>query len=230
MGDYRKFMILSSPRSGTHMLKSSIDNHPNAVCLTEMFNPDYTEKIYPFTEYTPEQEILDGYIFCEYPPEVQAVGFCLHRVGARFGNWPDLWEMLVNMEDLYIISLRRENLLRRYWSFQLRTIQDLRNQSPEPRALDKDRLIADFERQTSRIAEFDEKFKDHPLITVTYEQLCNDYGPTLNRVQEFLGLDVIELQPGTNRRATPKISEKVTNYDELKREFEGTPWAHFFDD
>lgn len=212
------------------MLKSSIDGHPNAVCLTEMFNPDYTEKLYPFTEYTPEREILDQFIYCDYEPQIKAVGFCLHRVGARFGNWPDLWEILQDMKDLYIISLRRENLLRRYWSFQIRTIQDLKNQSPEPRPFDKDRLIADFERQTKKIAEFDERFSDHPLITVTYEELCNNYQPTMSRVQEFLGLDHVELQPGTNQRLTPKISEKVTNYEELKRDFADTPWAHFFDE
>lgn len=212
------------------MLKSSIDNHPNAVCLTEMFNPDYTEKLYPFTEYTPEQQILDEYIFHEYPSSVQAVGFCLHRVGARFGNWPDLWSILEKMDDLYIISLRRENLLRRYWSFQIRTIQDLKNQSPEPREFDKERLIADFERQTSKIREFDERFAHHPLLKITYEQMCNDYGPTMKQVQEFLGLPHVDLQPGTNRRLTPKLTEKVTNYEQLKKEFADTQWASFFDE
>jgi hypothetical protein len=226
---YRKFMILTSPRSGTHMLRTSIDSHPNSVCLTEMFNPDYTEKVYPFSESTPEREILNRYIFCEYPQEVKAVGFCLHRLDARFGNWPELWSTLEAMDDLWIISLRRENLLRRFWSFEL-AIEELRGHPPEPRPFNKTRLLADFERQTRKIGEFDERFSLHPLLAVTYEELCRDYELTMKRVQLFLGLPLVTLQPGTRRRITPRVCDNVTNYEELKRDFIGTPWEAFFDE
>jgi hypothetical protein len=37
---YRRFLILSSPRSGTHMLRTSFDGHPSIVAHTELFNPD----------------------------------------------------------------------------------------------------------------------------------------------------------------------------------------------
>ena len=132
MASYRRFMILSSPRSGTHMLRTSLDAHENVVCMTEMFNPDYTLDKYEFTEDTPEREILDQFIFQDYDHEILAVGFCLHRLAAKFGNWPDLWSILEEDTDLYVISLSRENLLRRYWSFQIRNHQDLVNDPPAP--------------------------------------------------------------------------------------------------
>jgi LPS sulfotransferase NodH len=226
---YRKFMILTSPRCGTHMLRTSIDTHPNAVCLTEMFNPDYTEKLYPFTESTPARAILDRYIFCDYPAEVNAVGFCLHRLDARFGNWPDLWKILEEMDDLAIISLRRENLLRRFCSFEL-AIQALRGHPSESRSFEKVYLQADFERHASKIKELDQRFRRHPLITVTYEELSDNYGPTMERVQEFLGLQLVALRPATRRQKAVRMSEKVANYEQLKADFAGTPWAAFFDD
>jgi len=227
---YRKFMILTSPRSGTHMLRTTLDRHPNAVCLTEMFNPDYTGKAYPFTEFTPEREILDRYIFCKYPWRVRAVGFCLHRLDARFGKWPDLWKILEDMDDLAIISLRRVNLLRRFWSFEIRNIQDLANHPPEPRSYDRDRLVADFERQTAKIKEFDERFARHPLLPVTYEELWDNFPPAIQRIQRFLGLPVVALNPGTARRLPQRLSEKVINYEQLKQELAGTPWGAFFDE
>ena len=232
MAGYRKFMILSSPRSGTHMLRTSVDQHPNAVCLTEMFNPDYTLKIpeYTFTEDTPAEEILRDFIFNDRPAEIQAVGFCLHRVGARFGNWPTLWETLADMKDLAILSLRRGNLLRRYWSYQIMKIQDLKNNPPPPRDFDKEKLIVDFERQEAKIAEFDEKFAGHALLPVTYEELCDAYAPTMRGVQEFLELPLVELQPGTPKRATPGLREAVSNYEQLQADFAGTRWAGFFDE
>ena len=89
---YRKFMILSSPRSGTHMLRTALRNHINVAARSELFNPDFIRDR-PFGPETPAAEILDQYIFRDYPPHIQMVGFILHRSGTPFGNWPDLWQM-----------------------------------------------------------------------------------------------------------------------------------------
>src|ERR1700761_6862103 len=157
---YRKFIILSSPRSGTHMLRTSLDAHPNIVCLTEMFNPDYTLGQYSFTENTPEQEILERYIFSPQKWKTRAVGFCIHRTDARFGEWPHLWDSLAAMPDLLVVSLRRKNLLRRYLSFQLRPTPGSTRPSG-PVSIDRAQLLADFEHQTAKTEEFDRRFGDH---------------------------------------------------------------------
>lgn len=229
MSSYRKFMVLSSPRCGTHMLRSSLNAHPNGVCLTEMFNPDYTVDRYAYTENTPEAVILQQFIFPAQEPPVQAVGFCLHRLGARFGNWPRLWEMLEADPALHVISLRRDNLLRRYFSFQLRTIQDLRNGSIPAISIDRDKLEADFRCQSEKIAEFDRRFAQHPLLIVTYEQLCQQHVQTMQEIQQFLGLPYHAVAPTTAQRATPPLEAGIKNYSELKAAFAATPWARYFD-
>ena len=227
---YRKFMVLSSPRSGTHMLRTSLDGHPNVVCLTEMFNPDYTTDNYAYDENTAEETILQQFVFRSYQPEVEAVGFCIHRVGARFGNWRRLWSLLEGLSDLYVISLRRENLLRRYLSFQLRTHQDIRTNPPSPMEFDRHKLTVDFQRQSGKIHEFDDRFRRHPVWQVSYEQLSNDYLKTTRSIQEFLEVPHYPLKPGTSKRATPPLSEAIENYADLKRYFTGTEWEKFFDD
>jgi hypothetical protein len=227
---YRKFMILSSPRSGTHMLRTSLDAHRNVVCLTEMFNPDYTLGRYDFTENSPEQEILEQYIFRPQPRRIHAVGFCLHRTGARFGNWPGLWETLAAMPDLRIISLSRRNLLRRYLSFKRRPTRTGPWLPTAPITVDKNELAADFEYHAAKLAEFDLQFREHPLLGVTYEDLCTNYQTTMEAVFAFLEVPYRPVKPATPKLPRQSLAEAIQNYWQLKQEFAGTKWAALFEE
>ncbi|MDJ0742009.1 MAG: hypothetical protein QNJ32_01470 [Xenococcaceae cyanobacterium MO_167.B27] len=229
MKQYRKFLLLTCPRSGTHMLKSSLEAHPNVICLTEMFNPDYIEGKYPYDDSIPAKQVLDKFIYCDYDPEVKAVGFCLHRIGAKFGNWPRLWDILRDMKDLYVLSLSRENLLRRYLSVQLQQIKNLDKADLKPMVFDPEKLEQDFKRQRKKIAEYNERFSNHNIFHITYEQMCNDYETMTSKMQDFLGLPPFPLKPGTGKRNNPPISDFVVNYAELKDKFKDTEWGSFFD-
>ena len=230
MKEYRKFLLLTCPRSGTHMLKSSLEANAHIVCLTEMFNPDYIQGKYDYDDKFPAKKVLNNYIYCDRSSEIKAVGFCHHRIGAKFGNWPKLLNILRDMEDIYIISLSRQNLLRRYLSVQLQQIKDLDNVELQPITFDYDRLLQDFERQRKVIAQFNHRFRNHPILQVTYENLCTDYEQVTTKIQEFLGVPIAPVQPGTGRRNTPSLANFVTNYDQLKAKFSGTEWSDFFDD
>lgn len=219
------------------MLRTSLDAHPEIVCLTEMFNPDYTMGVYPFGEDTPEEEIMRGHIFRDdHGAEVRAVGFCIHRLQARFGNWPRLWSILQEDDELHVISLRRENLLRRFWSYQIRPrkgqeiYKDLANNPPPPMELDPEELRADFRRHSAAIADFEARFSGHPLLAISYEDLCQRYEVTIASVQRFLSVTVRPLSPRTTRRHPLPLSRWVINYEALKAQFASTEWAHFFDD
>lgn len=229
MKKYRKFVLLTCPRSGTHMLKSSLEANPHIVCLTEMFNPDYIEGKYDYDDNMPAQQVLDQFIYCDYKPKIKAVGFCHHRIGAKFGNWPRLLDILKEDKDIAIISLSRENLLRRYLSVQLQQIKDLDKANLKPMQFDPDKLLKDFERQQKVINQFNHRFREHPIIQVTYEQMCNDYETTTTQLQEFLDVPLIPVKPGTGKRNNPPISDFVTNYKQLKNKFNNTEWARFFD-
>jgi hypothetical protein len=229
--NHRRFLILSSPRCGTHMLRTSFAGHPSVVAHTELFNPDWNRNE-PFDDDTPTADILNQYLFRPYPPGVRAVGFVLHRSGARFGNWPDLWSRLEADTELYVISLRRMDLLRRYVSFR---IMRERSRSglgpafvPARRAYRAEELQAEFERAESELAAFDDRFVAHPLLRVTYEQLCTDYSAVLRRIQVFLGARPQPVQPTTEQNTGPPLEHLITNFDELAAAFAPTRWGWFF--
>ncbi len=228
--NYRNFIILSSPRSGTHMLMSSLVSHPNVVCHDEVFNPDYK---YASIENASEDEILQHFIFREYEPCIKATGFCIHRGGANFkGNWQFLWNLLTGNSDLHVISLFRSNLLRRYLSFNLAFNHNVYSLDYKPTSieLDKTKLLEDFQKQRNIVEKFNQKFDKHRILQVTYEQLCKDYSETIRGVQEFLGIPYVNLQPETIKLETRNLKESIKNYDILKHEFAGTEWESFFED
>ena len=228
--ELRKFIILSSPRSGTHMLRTSLDRHPHVVCLTEMFNPDYTEGRFPFSIDTPAERILSDHIFREYGDEIQAVGFCIHRSGARTGDHGPVWDLLKKIPDLHVISLRRQNLLRRYVSFQLRNVRDLTAERPDPLRIDTATLIADFERQREITARFDEDWADHPLLAVSYEDLCYNFDAAIEQIEGFLGISRCPLRPATAKRRMKPLSSTIHEFATLQRELRGTEWERFLDE
>jgi len=221
---YRRFMILSSPRSGTHMLASALAEHPAIVSLSEVFNPDWTLDA-PFKETTPEATILSEHVFCGYPDGVRAVGFALHRAGARFGRWPTLWQRLEQDRGLHVVSLSRVHLLGRYVSYRV-----MREKVPRdaPRVFTPEELTAEFRIQETVVSAFDERFARHPLLQVSYEQLVDRWDEQILRVQEFLGVDPLPLKPATEPSKGKRYAEIIENYDELAEHFADTRWNWLF--
>lgn len=224
---YRKFIILSSPRSGTHMLRTTLRNHPNIAARSELFNPDF-QRDKPFGPETPALEILNKYIFRDYPEQIKMVGFIIHRSGTPFGDWPDLWPMLQADKSIYVISLRRRNLLRRYLSYQ--TMRTFRGKPPQPLTFDSERLKEDFIYQEKELDAFDQQFAGHPLIKVYYEDLCYDYHRTVKKVLKFLEVKGLKLWPDEKGKPIRKLSQAIANYDELAAYFSETKWSSFFND
>lgn len=224
---YRRFIILSSPRSGTHMLRTALKNHPNIAARTEVFNPDFLHDR-PFGPQTPAKEILNKHIYRDLPAKIQMLGFIIHRSGAPFGNWPDLWEMLQDDKDIYVISLRRRNLLKRYLSYQV--MRTFKGSPPKPLTFDPEALKKDFICQQKEVDAFDERFAGHPLIKVYYEDLCTDYHRTMKKIQRFLKVKPQKLWPGIKGKPKRKLREAIANFDELQAYFAQTKWATFFNE
>lgn len=222
---YTRFMILSSPRSGTHMLRTALAAHPAVVSLAEMFNPDWTEGA-PFDADTPAPTILSEHVFRQYPSCVRAVGFALHRSQARFGNWPDLWDLLEADEDLRVISLCRHDMLRRYLSWRI--MREPKTEPPEPKVMTREELEREFLRCEQELHDFDRRFECHPLLQLSYEELCSDWERVIERVQTFLGVPVRRLRPGTRPNPMRRLSTAIAGFDDLAAEFASTRWAHLF--
>jgi hypothetical protein len=74
-------------------------------------------------------------------------------------------------------------------------------------------------------AHFDELFREHPKLTVFYEDLIGDGVPTFDAPQRFLGTEPQPLTVTLRRQNPQPLRELLRNYGELWEAFRDTPYA-----
>lgn len=223
---YTRYIILSSPRSGTHMLRSALGAHENLVCLSEVFNPHW----YPDPPYNGDVDtpaVLHREIWGDYPDRVHAAGFCVHRSGAPLGRHQDLFAVLDEINGLKVISLRRRNLLRRYLSYRI--MREDKGRPPIPKSLTVDELTQEFMAREAELAAYDRRFGD-ALLPVVYEDLVADFSKEIQRIQHFLKVRACQLHPVTKPNLSRPLSALIKNIEYLSRRFEATRWGWFFEE
>lgn len=118
---YKRFIVLSGPRTGSSLLVDALNSSPDIVCFGEIFNQresiDYgvdgydtasTEDI-ALRSRSPG-EFLSKRIFCNHPEHVRAVGFKFHYT--HFWGFPGIRQILEEDRDILVLHLQRHNLLR----------------------------------------------------------------------------------------------------------------------
>ena len=129
-----------------------------------------------------------------------------------------------------VAALRRPS---RAVSFLRRTF---RSQRARPKAaripmrITSDELEEFFVKTALTVLHFAELFKEHPSVTVSYEDLAADSGKAYDNVQRFLGLQPKNLSVTLRRQNPEPLSGLVENYDELRAAFKDHPYAWMFED
>ena len=170
------------------------------------------------------------------PGDRRAAGLKFKYEELSLRRWARARQALADDREVRVIHLRRDNLLERYLSQHVATrVTHVFNvTSPEARRevdpvrLRPDDCLADFTLTESRERHFAALFARHPVLDVTYEQLVDDRAATLARIEDFLGVDIVAVEPRSLKLRQVPVSEAIANYDELARFFEGTAYARFF--
>ncbi|MFM7229220.1 MAG: Stf0 family sulfotransferase [Cyanobacteriota bacterium] len=136
----------------------------------------------------------------------------------------DLWQHLRQDCDVRIVHLIRTNILASMVSSQTaqrtaswgdqasggyRSSDDIRVR------IEPDHLRHALQQQQRFQGEIDSWFAEHPLLTLTYEDLVGQRQQQLDRVFDFLGLERREIVPSTRKLRTTSLRESILNVDEL---------------
>jgi LPS sulfotransferase NodH len=79
-------------------------------------------------------------------------------------------------------------------------------------------------------ADYAERFRNHAVFDIYYEDLVRDIPRVMKEMQGFLGLQPRALTVGTTRQNPEPLRELLASYDELREAFRGTEYAQFFDE
>ncbi len=148
-------------------------------------------------------------------------------------------DYFICQEQLNVVHLRRDNLLKRVISSMLMNkvgvVSTQENANKNLKAeiniqrllkyLDSDAELDRAEKEFVRKLE-----KRHPVYRVSYEQYFKD-SESLNKynkeIFEFIGIDPIEEMSGHKKILSNELKEVVGNYDELERAIKLTPHEEY---
>jgi LPS sulfotransferase NodH len=244
--DYTRFIILGRSRSGTNFLRGLLNSHSQIVVLGELFQskkaigwayPGYMKSQKDLALFHEEPvRFLESRVFKRFPRRTSAVGFKIFYYHAQDDLWKPIWSYLVEQKNIKVIHNKRRNILRTHLSRKLAGMTDVwvntggDSQDSRRVTLDYDECLKDFTQTREWENTYDALFADHKKVEIFYEDLATDYVSEMQRLQAFLGVDIEEVKPETFKQSHQPLSRAITNYDELKERFAGSPWEPFFED
>jgi 3,4-dihydroxy 2-butanone 4-phosphate synthase/GTP cyclohydrolase II len=230
-----RFVILTTPRTGSNWLCSLLGSHREVLCHHELFNPEriiYT-RAWPGGALdlgTQEERDRDALGFLERVWERRCgrrvVGFKLNR-----GQSEAVLQKVLADRSIRKIVLRRRNRVRTFVSEKLAQLTGEWESYPESaRGGRPVRLVVDVAELRAHAAENERYFgrlllalresgQDH--LELTYEELCG--AEERRRVLRFLGVATDrELVGETRQQHAEPLRDLISNYDELAAALRGS--------
>jgi LPS sulfotransferase NodH len=227
--DYRRFVIVARARTGSNLLVSLLRSHPRVDARGEL--------LLRLDGATVPQRLEE--IYGRKPRHIRAVGFKCFYYHPLDDPGAPVWTHLAAIDQLHVLHLRRRNTLRTLTSRRLADLTgewiEHRPQSSErPAAKPKvrfsaDELRAELEQDEAWARACQERFSDHPMLDVVYEDLVSTPA-TRESILTFLGVSPRSLRTTLQRQNPEPLAELIEGFDDLRREFDHTRWASLFDE
>ena len=228
--NYKKFVIISDARTGSTLLMGLLNSHPEIIAEGEIFkrlrNINSIE--------------LWNDVFRSRPKKIRWVGFKLFYDHPWNSDDRTVWNLIEEDKDIVIIHLVRENILRSYISKQigLKTKKWTENKKkPNTLTVDQKRVKINIEDCIANLSQIDqkeretrEKYKNHKLIPVSYEELSNDKSKVMRCIFNELEVKNKILSTSMLKQNPEKLRDLIVNYEELYSALEDTRWISFLDE
>lgn len=229
-------MILAAPRTGSNLLCTLLNSHPEVLCHHELFNPN---GIFYALEYRDgsldlgDMDARDREPFAflqrvwEHPQGASCVGFKMTR-----GQDAAVMQGLIEDSGVLKILLYRRNRLKTFISEQLaRQTDRWEVYARDELATDTPRLHVDVEAFKAHCDLNERYYQDienvlrsggQLWIETAYEDILN--APEHVRLLEFLGVEATDarLTQSSIKQSDKDLRTHIENFQELERAFEGS--------
>jgi LPS sulfotransferase NodH len=230
--EYSPFIILSHPRSGSTLLHTYLNYHPNILSLGEYLggiirNRECRDQVNAI-------ELIDKKIFTSYSQNIQSVGMKFFFQYTDYSLGRDIISLLASRQNVRVVHLYRDNLLRNLVSLKIaeNTGQYTMWKEQQKMEVEKRKIYLPIEECKSQLVEMEEQschcrqlFQNHDILPISYESLVNHPNNALSRVQEFLQVKTHKLRSLLLKQNPEPLTELISNYDEIKQALASTKWA-----
>jgi hypothetical protein len=225
--EFTPFVVLSRSRTGSNLLASFFNSHPQAHVEGEILGR---------LEGRDVGRVL-GRVWGPQAHYVRAKGFKLFYYHPLDGCPQVLWTRIVEVPGLHVIHLKRRNILRTLVSRKIasargewiragRTV----SRGGIPVRFDREELEEGFRQTREWEEQGDERMATLPSVVLVYEDLIADPVGEFNRATRLLGLRDSAPSSEFQRQNPEPLADLIENFDELRRGFRGTAWEEFFDE
>lgn len=222
-----QFVIIADMRTGSTLLHSSLDAHPEVRCYGELFHPEVLPDNAP-PGVDRDQASGGELVRCAFACEgVVAAGFraMIFLPGAEQPRWADAWDALAETEGLRVIYLTRRDRLAQYASLLVAQETAAYHPSADDPVLKPENRPrvhvdpAEFRRWVEeRDGLYDERRRQlagKPSLEVEHERFTDGWAETIDAAQEFLGVRRVALPQVKQKQERRPLSEVIANYDQL---------------
>ena len=239
-------LVVGTVRTGTNFLIDLLNLHPDCHVGHEIF-ASTLDHIPWYLDAMPDYAELSNLRASQPIKFIEFLFSITRERGHRVTGFKFLYfdgdcneqvrDFLVACKNIRVIHLKRRNLLRRLVSMLRAQMTDqwyvlatdkIDVRRPSLR-LTREFCYGDFHFVERKQAEYDEKFKDHKVLEIWYEDLAKDPHTMAHRCYDFLGLTrPEEIKIITRKMATDTLHDAIENYEELKADF--VRWSSFFEE
>ena len=239
-------MILGTARTGSSLLWSYLNSHPDILCMRGVFGS--TNKI-NFGKYyqdldeeviSPELvrernkhpvQFIEKYVFKPYSKPYNAVGFkFFYNHNRHLIDKDAVIDYFIKNQDIKFIHLKRRNLLATLYSYKKSLAQNKWTTSNSDfqiqlSIVECEGYFHEIKRQQER---FDNLFADRTL-QIIYEDLIVRTYKILSDIQEFVGVSPANLLTDMVKNENKELRQVITNFDELQSHFKESEFKGSFD-
>ena len=233
-----RFVILAAPRTGSNLLCTLLNSHPDVLCHHELFNPN---GIFYALEYrdgsldfgSMEARNREPFAFLQrvwgHPQGATCVGFKMTR-----GQDTAVVQSLIEDASVLKILLYRRNRLKTFISEQLaRQTDRWEVYSKDELATDRGKLHVDIEAFRAH-CELNERYyqdiedalraSEQPWISTVYEDILTE--PEHARLLEFLGVEATDTQltQASVKQSDRDLRTHIENFQELELALDGSEY------
>lgn len=226
--NYRKYIIIGYPRTGSTLLATLMRSHPNI---------DVHEEVFRNLNNRTTNYIWDK-VFCRKNYNVKYVGFKLFYRHPFDCDKKEVWDKIQNDSNIKIIHLKRKNILRTIVSKKITENTGIytQTQCDKPLLLEDKKLVI-TKKDCIKIFDYikrwqsytEEKFKYHDILQVTYEDLNNNMDKTMIKIFNFLNIRPYSVKSELIKQNPESLLDLIYNYEELAIELKNTELSSFLD-
>lgn len=237
-----EFIILSTQRSGSAFLATSLSSHPRIHCYREMFlrrnrnriayrayrNASLSRRLAHLFR---RKQLVSDYLdeLFAATGDVDAIGFKLMYNQAR--ELPEVVQW-VKEHNAKVIHLLRVNMLKTFVSHSVARARGVYHSTkalePIKVRLDPAKVLAALTRTTQLVETYRGIFAGNPYLEVTYESFAAHRDDESRRVLEFLNVEpLLPLTTDLVKINPDSLERLIENYEEIVRALKGTAYEPF---